>query len=77
MFGKLLLNKNLNICFYLLLYFVGNCSTIIYGNNSKVLFTGTETLMYVIKTKDAYDCFSNDKEMFDFNVYSTKYYNDS
>ena len=28
--------------------------------------------MYEIKTEDGYGAFSNDKEMFDFNNYSTK-----
>ena len=35
--------------------------------------------MYAIKTKDTYEGFSKDKEMFHFSDYSTKskYYNDS
>ena len=35
--------------------------------------------MYEIKTEDAYEDFSSNKEMFDFSNYSTKskYYNDS
>ena len=35
--------------------------------------------MYEIKTKDVYEDFSSNKEMFDFSVYSTKskYYNNS
>ena len=28
--------------------------------------------MYEIKTEDIYEHFSNDKEMFDFSIYSTK-----
>ena len=34
--------------------------------------------MYETKTEDAYEDFSNDKEMFDFSNYSTKskYYDD-
>ena len=43
-----------------------------YGNNSRQLFTGTDSLMYEIKTEDVYENFSNDKEEFDFNNYSTK-----
>ena len=43
-----------------------------YGNNSRLLFTGTDSLMYEIKTEDAYEDFSNDKELFDFSNYSTK-----
>ena len=37
-----------------------------YGNKSKLLFTGTDSLMYEIKTEDVYKDFDNDKEMFDF-----------
>ena len=50
-----------------------------YGNNSRLLFTGTDSLMYKIKTEDDYKDFSNDKEMFDFSNYSTKskYYHNS
>ena len=50
-----------------------------YGNNSSLLFTGTESLMHEIKTEDAYEDFSNNKEMFDFSNYSTKskYYGNS
>ena len=35
--------------------------------------------MYEIKTEDAYEVFSKDKEMFDFSNYSvkSKYYDDS
>ena len=35
-----------------------------YGNNSKLLFTDTDSLMYEIKTEDVYKDFSNEKEMF-------------
>ena len=52
-----------------------------YGNNSKLLFTDTDSLMYEIKTEDedVYEDFSSDKEMFCFSNYSTKskYYDDS
>ena len=50
-----------------------------YGNNSRVLFTDTDSLMYEIKTEDAYADFSNAKGMFDFSNYSTKskYYDNS
>ena len=50
-----------------------------YGNNSKLLFTDTDSLIYEIKTEDVYKDFSNDKEMFDFSNYSTKskYYDNS
>ena len=42
-----------------------------YGNNSRLLFTDADSLMY--------EDFSNDKEMFDFSNYSTKskYYDNS
>ena len=42
------------------------------GSNSRLLFTDTDSLMYEIKTKDVYEEFSKDKEMFDFSNYSTK-----
>ena len=50
-----------------------------YSNNSRLLFTDTDSLMHEIKTKDVYGNFSKDKEMFDFNDYSiqSKYYDDS
>ena len=50
-----------------------------YGNNSKLLFTNTDSLMCEIKTEDVYKGFSNNKEMFDFSNYSTKskYYDNS
>ena len=45
-----------------------------YGNNSRLLFTDTDNLMYEINTKDVYEDFSNDKEMFDFfSNYSMKW----
>ena len=43
-----------------------------YGNNSELLSTETDSLMHEIQTKDVYENFSNDKEMFDFSNYSTK-----
>ena len=50
-----------------------------YGNNSRLLFADTDSLIYEIKTGDVYECFSNDKEIFDFCNYSTKskYYDNS
>ena len=50
-----------------------------YGNNSRLLFTDTDGLMYEIKTDDVYENFSNDKEMLDFSNYSnkSKYYDNS
>ena len=44
----------------------------IYGNNSRLLFRDTDSLMYKIKTEDVYKDFSNDKEMFEFSNYSSK-----
>ena len=38
-----------------------------YGNNSRLLFTDTDSLMYEIKTENVYEGFSNDKEMFNFS----------
>ena len=43
-----------------------------YDNKSKLLFTDTDSVMYEIKTKDIYEDFSSNKEMFDFSNYSTK-----
>ena len=50
-----------------------------YGNNSRLLFTATYSLVYKIKTKDVYEDVSKDKEMFDFSNYSpkSKYFTDS
>ena len=39
-----------------------------YDNNSRLLFTDTDSLMYEIKTEDVYEDFSNNK---DFSNYST------
>ena len=48
-------------------------------NNSRLLFTDTDSLIYEIKTEDVYEYFSKDKEMFDFSNYTTKsrFYDDS
>ena len=43
-----------------------------HGNNSRLLFTNTDTLMYEIKIEDLYEDFSNDKELYDISNYSTK-----
>ena len=43
-----------------------------YGNNSRLLFTDTDSLMYEIKTEDVYEDFSKDKEMFHFSNCSTE-----
>ena len=50
-----------------------------YGNNSRLLFTDTDSLMYEIKPEGVYKDFNNDKEMLDFSNYSTKskYYDNS
>ena len=50
-----------------------------YGNNSRLLFTYADILMYKIKTKGVYEDFSKDKEMFNFSNCSakSKYYDDS
>ena len=42
-----------------------------YGNNSRLLFTDTDSLMYEIKIEDVYENFSNNKEISDFSSYST------
>ena len=41
-------------------------------NNSRLLFTDTDSLTFEINTEDFYEDFSNDKEMFDFSNYSTR-----
>ena len=48
-------------------------------NNSRLLLTDTDSLMYEIKTENVYEDFSKDKEMFDFSDYSakSKYYDES
>ena len=50
-----------------------------YGNNSKLLFIDTDSLMHEIKAEEIYEDFSGDKEIFDFKNYSTKskYYDNS
>ena len=50
-----------------------------YGNDSRLLFTDTDSLMYENKAEDVYEDFSNDKEMFYISNYSSKskYYDDS
>ena len=50
-----------------------------HGNNSRLLLTDTDSLMYEIKTEDVYKDFSNDKKMFVFTNYpsKSKYYNHS
>ena len=50
-----------------------------YGNNSRLLFTDNNSLMYESKTEYVYEDFSNDKEMFDLSNCSTKskYYDNS
>ena len=50
-----------------------------YGNNLRLLFTETDSLMYEVKTKDVHQDLSKDKRMFDFSNYSDnkKYYDES
>ena len=43
-----------------------------YDNNSRLLFTNIDSLMYEIKTEDVYEDFSDDKQIFDFSNYSAK-----
>ena len=49
-----------------------------YGNNSRLLFTDIDNLMYEIKTINDFEVFSEDKEMFNFSNYSadSNYYDD-
>ena len=44
-----------------------------YDNKSKLLFPDTDSLMYEIKTEDVYEDLRSDKELFDFNNYSSKF----
>ena len=48
-------------------------------NKSRLFFTDTESLTYVIETENVYDDFIKNKEMFDFRNYDakSKYYDDS
>ena len=41
-------------------------------DNSRLIFTDTDSLIHEIKTEDVCKDFSNNKEMFDFSSYSTK-----
>ena len=43
-----------------------------YGSNSRILFTGTDSFLYEIKTEEVCEDFSKDKEMFDFSSYSAE-----
>ena len=43
-----------------------------YSNNTRLLFTDTDSLVYEIKTEDVYKDFRSGKEMFDFSNYLTK-----
>ena len=43
-----------------------------YGNDWRLLFPDTDSLMYEIKSEDEHEDLSHDKEMFDFSNYSTK-----
>ena len=38
-----------------------------YGNNSRLLFTDTDSLICEIKTEDVYEDFNKDKKIFDFS----------
>ena len=51
----------------------------LYGNNSRLLFTDIDSLMFEIGTENVYKDFSIDKDLFDFSNYSTKskYYDNS
>ena len=40
-----------------------------YSNNSRLIFTDTDSLIYEIKTEDADEDFSKDKETFHFSNY--------
>ena len=38
-----------------------------YGNNPKLFFTDTDSLIHEIKIKDVYENFSKDKQMFNIS----------
>ena len=44
--------------------------------DAKLLFTGTDSLVYEIKSEDVYEECFNDRDLFDFNEYpiNSKYY---
>ena len=50
-----------------------------YDNKSKLLLTGSDSLMYENKDEDVCEDFSSNKELFDFSNFSTKskYYDGS
>ena len=50
-----------------------------YDSKSKLLFIENDGLMHEDETKDVYEDFSSNKEIFDFSYYSTKskYYDNS
>ena len=43
-----------------------------YGNNSRLFYRDTDSIMYEIKTEDVYKDLSSNKEMFDFSHYSAR-----
>ena len=43
-----------------------------YGNNSRLLFTDIDSLIYEVKHEDIYEDLGSHKEMFNFIIYSTK-----
>ena len=49
-----------------------------YGNNLRLLFTYTDSLMYTFKIEVVFKDFNKDKEIFDFSKYlpNLKYYDD-
>ena len=49
------------------------------GNKLRLLFSGSDSLIYEIETENVYEDFSKNKKLFDFNNYSaqSKCYDDS
>ena len=43
-----------------------------YGNNSRLLFANTDSLMFEVKTEDVYENFSSNKEIFDLSKFPIK-----
>ena len=40
------------------------------GNKLRLLFSGSDSLIYEIETENVYEDFSKNKKLFDFNNYS-------
>ena len=63
----------------LMILFYSQKRPYLYKIKEKLSYLFTDSLMYKINTKDVYEDFIKDKEIFDFSIYSAKpnYYDDS